>query len=107
MTDAEAHQEALKEIRRLRNVVRELQEEFDQYKRESVRWTTADFIGRAEERGTVVPTEEQAQELLERMIQKHDAELGITWVTIDCYLDDFLPELFTEQQKNLYYAKLK
>ena len=62
-----------------------LREEFEQYKKESVKWSIEDFIGIAESKGYKI-SKQKAQEALEHMISKHDAELGITWITIDYYL---------------------
>ena len=47
-----------------------------------------DFLYRAEEIGYKI-SKKKAQEALERMIYKHDAELGICWITIDCYLAEY------------------
>lgn len=63
-------------------------EEFAQYKRESVKWSVEDFEGTAEEKGYTI-TPEKAQEALERMISKHDAEYGICWETIRCYVEEY------------------
>jgi hypothetical protein len=38
-------------------------------------------------------SEEQAQEALERMIHKHDANEGIHWITIDCYIEIYGEEV--------------
>lgn len=50
-------------------------------------WCEDDVLGRAKERG-ILCTSEQAQEILEEMDRNQDCELGITWTTIDCYLDE-------------------
>jgi len=50
-------------------------------------WCEEDVFGRAEERGMVI-TREQAQSIIEQMDANHDAELGITWDTIDAGLDE-------------------
>jgi hypothetical protein len=51
-------------------------------------WCEEDVLGRAKERHIPI-TREQAQEILDKMDIKQDCELGITWTTIDCYLDDY------------------
>lgn len=79
-TDAEALEEA-------EAALTALQAEFDQYKRESVKWCAADFTGQQKEGYRI--SEEQAQEALEQMIRKHDAEIGITWDTVDYYLQEY------------------
>jgi hypothetical protein len=63
-----------------------LLEEFEQYKLESIKWSVEDFM---EHDGYSV-TKEQAQEALERMIARHDADQGITWGTVQYYLDEIL-----------------
>ena len=50
-------------------------------------WSEDDVLGRAKERG-ISCTREQAQEILDEMDRKQDCELGITWITIDCFLDE-------------------
>ena len=50
-------------------------------------WCEDDVVGRAKEKGMKI-TREQAQEILAKMERNHDAELGITWTTIDCYLEE-------------------
>jgi len=50
-------------------------------------WCEEDVFGRAEERGMAITTE-QAQSIIEQMDANHDAEIGITWDTIDAGLDE-------------------
>lgn len=64
-----------------------LQEEFDQYKQEAIKWSVKDFTTLEIEGYSI--TEEQAQEALEHMIRKHDCTLGITWDTLDCYVQEY------------------
>jgi hypothetical protein len=56
-------------------------------------WTVEDVIERAHENGKEV-TQEQAEEVLEFIQHHRDANLGITWIKIDCALDELgeLPE---------------
>ena len=51
-------------------------------------WQRADVIGRAEEKGMKL-TDEQADEILDNIDRKQDCEYGISWTTIDCFLDDW------------------
>jgi len=51
-------------------------------------WERTDVVGRAKDRGVSL-TGEQADEILEQMDRKHDCELGITWLTIDCCIDEY------------------
>ena len=64
-----------------------LLKEFEQYKKESVKWSVEDFTWY--EHDTYTINEEQAQEALERMIQKHDAEYCISWHTVDYYIGEY------------------
>jgi len=61
--------------------------EFEQYKRESIKWSVEDFTEYEHDKYTI--NEEQAQEALERMIRKHDACIGITWDTIEYYIGEY------------------
>jgi len=59
-----------------------------------VRWDEEDFkyaaIGKTSEtEWQIYYDERRFSEALENMIQKHDAELGITWVTVNYYLDEY------------------
>lgn len=56
--------------------------EFKQYQAESIKWTAEDFIHFEDDYDI---TWEQAQDALEEMIRKHDAEYGITWHTVEYY----------------------
>ena len=62
---------------------------------ESVRWSVDDFLTQALNKENVIEAKylkkydpSKFQEALERMIDKHDAPIGITWDTIDFYLDE-------------------
>jgi hypothetical protein len=56
--------------------------EFEQYKKESIKWSVEDFISLEDDYEI---SWEKAQEALEEMIEKHDANDGITWETIGYY----------------------
>jgi len=64
----------------------DLLKEFEQYKRESVKWGIEDFTEYNHDKYTITP--EKAQEALEHMIYKHAASIGITWDTIEYYLSE-------------------
>ena len=64
-----------------------LLKEFEQYKRESIKWSVEDFTEYDHPRYTI--NEDQAQEALERMIRKHDACYGISWETVDYYISEY------------------
>lgn len=55
-----------------------LQKEFEQYKKESIKWSINDFL----DLEGIHLTKKQAQKALELMIRKHDANNGITYETL-------------------------
>ena len=61
--------------------------DLDKYKRESIKWSTDDFMDY--EHGTHSINEEQSTKALEEMIRNHDASVGITWDTINDYISQF------------------
>ena len=50
-------------------------------------WCEADVIGRAEQRGKAITTA-QARNILDTIYRKQDCELGISWITVDVYIDE-------------------
>lgn len=50
-------------------------------------WQVDDVLGQAKETGIKI-TRKQAEEIIERIDRRQDASLGISWDTIDAYLDD-------------------
>jgi hypothetical protein len=72
----------------------ELKSEFDQYKKESVKWSVNDFLWYD---GYKI-SEENAQIALEEMISKHDAEDGISWSTVEHYLDKYGERIEEDQE---------
>ena len=52
-------------------------------------WCIADVMGRAQERGIKL-TRGQADGILDLVDRKQDCELGISWVTIDIFTDEYL-----------------
>ena len=50
-------------------------------------WSEEDVLERAKERRIKI-TKKQAQTILDRIDRKQDCTIGITWDTIDCYIDD-------------------
>ena len=57
----------------------------EQYEKESIKWSAEDFVNQGEIIDIEI-SEENAQLYLERMIEKHDCNFGITWSTIGEYL---------------------
>lgn len=60
----------------------ELLAEFEQYKKESIKWSVEDFTSLNDEYDDLYITDENAQKALEYVIRNHDCDLGITWETI-------------------------
>ena len=52
-------------------------------------WSTEDVLHQAKEKGVTL-TEDEANEILLQMERKHDADIGISWTTIDVYIDDLV-----------------
>lgn len=65
----------------------ELQAEFEQYKKESVKWGVNDFLYYDKEGYSITP--ENAQKALEEMIYYHDATVGINWETLDYWYEKY------------------
>ena len=66
---------------------KELQKEFEQYKKEAIKWSIEDFIEYEidDDEGTWTITEEQAQKALEEMIRECDSSIGINWDVVREY----------------------
>ena len=62
-----------------------LDRQFEQYKKESIKWSIYDFI---DYDGYEI-SEDNAQAALEEMIDRHDANNGITWQTVEYYLQEY------------------
>lgn len=61
--------------------------EFEQYKKESIKWSVEDFVFYNHPTHTI--NNSQAQEALEYMIKHHDADLGISWYNVSYCLEEF------------------
>lgn len=66
----------------------ELLKEFEQYKKESIKWNIEDFLEYEMDEGWSI-TEEQAQKALEHMIRQHNASEGITWDEVKFYYKEY------------------
>lgn len=75
------------EVGHLPKEITELKEEFEKYKKESIKWVVDDFLSYDQDEYDI--TEEQAQTALESMIYHHDASEGINWETIYYYIEEF------------------
>jgi hypothetical protein len=60
---------------------------FEQYKKESIKWSVEDIINYPHFTHTI--TKEQAQYALIHMIYNHDAEYGITWSDVSYNIELF------------------
>lgn len=67
-----------------------LLKEFEQYKRESIKWSVEDFTS-LEVDGQQI-SEENAQFALDDMIHHHDCNNGITWDTVEYYFSQYSEE---------------
>lgn len=80
-----------------------LQEEFEKYKRESIKWSVEDFTTMEKEGWSI--TKKQAQEALEDMIRRHDAQYGISWDTVEYYIEEYGKK--AKRGKELWRKELK
>jgi hypothetical protein len=67
----------------------ELKQEFEQYKKESIKWSIEDFTTLNDEYDNLFITDENAQKALEYVIRNHDCDLGITWDYIRCVFEEY------------------
>ena len=51
-------------------------------------WCEDDVLGRAKELGLKC-SRARASEIIDEIDRKQDCSLGITWVTIDCFLQEY------------------
>ena len=68
-------------------------DEYEEKFKGCICWSKEDFLDRAlEAHGYDLYTEDEAQEDLEEMIEKHDCNYGITWDTLDDYIIQRIPK---------------
>lgn len=65
-----------------RKMYEDLLAEFEQYKKESIKWSVEDFTTLNHEYDDMHITEENAQKALEWVIRNHDCTIGVTWEKI-------------------------
>ena len=70
----------------------DLLKEFEQYKKESIKWCVEDFTLLAEDKGIDI-TRERCQVALEDMIDGHNPEYGICWLTLENQLEAYAEPL--------------
>lgn len=67
----------------------ELEREFEQYKKESIKWSVEDFTSLNDEYDDLFITDENAQKALEMVIRNHDCDYGITWSLIRYVFEEY------------------
>jgi hypothetical protein len=96
------------DVKELEQTYKDLEKKLKDRQDTSIGWSVEDFIHRAFELENLSDentysdlTIENAKKYLEKydpdkfedalydMIRHHDAEIGITWDTVDCYLDEY------------------
>jgi len=55
----------------------------------AIKWSTEDVLWQAEQLDLEL-TEDQADDILESLENKHDASVGINWDVISYYIEDYL-----------------
>jgi len=72
-----------------KKLIKWLQENYEEDKPLCVAiWSAEDILERAKELEIEI-TEEQANIIIETMDRRQSADLGVSWDTIDCYLDEY------------------
>lgn len=66
----------------------------------SIKWSTYDVLGVADEMGIEL-TDQEADEILDQMERFHDAELGINWGVIEIYIEQHQEEKKSSLNKQL------
>lgn len=67
--------------------------EFEQYKKESIKWSIEDFTTLNAEYDDLFITDENAQKALEMVIRTHDCDLGITWEHIRYAFEEYADKI--------------
>lgn len=89
------NQYLIRRIKRRSDEIDELAEKLER----SVTWSVDDFKHLADQNPDVEYDEDIFDEALDSMINSHDASIGITWDTIQSYLDDYCLKI-TEEDFN-------
>ncbi len=56
-----------------------------------IKWSTEDVLGKADEMDIKL-TEKEADEILDQLYRLHDADLGINWLVIENYIEQYIDE---------------
>jgi hypothetical protein len=73
-------------IKNYKKMYEDLLAEFEQYRKESIKWSVYDFMHCQNRHRDI--TREEAQQLLEDMIADHDANFGINNFTVENYINN-------------------
>ena len=57
----------------------------------SIKWSTDDVLGVAENM-EIKLTEKEADNILDQLYRLHDADLGINWLVIENYIEQYIDE---------------
>ncbi len=63
-------------------------DEYELKMKGAIEWCAEDMIGTAKNQGWIL-SEEDAQTALEDMIDHHDCNNGITWTTVEYYINQY------------------
>jgi hypothetical protein len=69
-------------------------------------WSTEDVIGQAQEHHIKI-TQAEADKIVEDMERHHDASFGVSWSTIDSYLDDLVTERLAKKKDEKAKEKIQ
>ncbi len=76
-------------------------DEYEFRMRGCIEWCAEDFIERAKEaHGGFILTQDEAQEMLEEMIHRHDCNIGISWDVLDYHIGLKVPDDWVGQPEN-------
>lgn len=62
----------------------------------SISWSTQDVLMLADEMDVQL-TEAQADEVLDRLVENHDGDIGINWGVIEYFIDEIISEQWQEK----------
>ena len=62
----------------------------------SISWSTHDVLMLADEMDVQL-TEAQADEVLDRLVENHDGDIGVNWSVIEYFIDEIISEQWQEK----------